>query len=206
MDPQQKKLLEVTYECFESAGVTLNDVAGANIGCYVGNFTNDYSFMQVKDIDYLNRLSATGMGLTIMSNRISHAFDLRGPSLTVDTACSSSLYCLHLACQELDKHGCDAVIVAGANLIQTPESQMSAARTGVLSETSACHTFDASADGYGRGEGVGALLLKRLSDAIQDNDPIRSIIRGTAANRCVHCVRVLAWPLTTEFQALRPLG
>lgn len=183
MDPQQRKLLEVVYECFESAGASLQELSDANVGCYVANFTTDYQTIQSKDPEYYHRYSATGMGPTILANRISHVFNLRGPSLVLDTACSSSLYCLHLACAALNAGDCDAAIVAGANLIQSPEVHLGAVKGGILSSTSTCHTFDASADGYGRAEGVGALYLKRLSNAIQNRDPIRSIVRGTAVNR-----------------------
>ena len=103
-------------------------------------------------------------------------------SLVIDTACSSSLYCLHVACTALANYECDAAIVAGANLIQSAEQHIATMKAGVLSPTSTCHTFDASADGYGRGEGIGALYVKRLSDAIRDGDPIRSVIRGSAIN------------------------
>ncbi|KAI0199298.1 reducing type I polyketide synthase 10 [Astrocystis sublimbata] len=186
MDPQQRKLLETVYECFENAGVTLDHASGSNTGCYVGNFTFDYMVMQMRDPDYLSRYSATGLGTTILSNRISHVFNLTGPSLVMDTACSSSLYCLHAACTALEQGECDAAIVAGANLIQSAEQHMATMKAGVLSPTSACHTFDASADGYGRGEGIGALYLKRLSDALRDGDPVRSVIRSSAINANGH--------------------
>ena len=185
MDPQQRQLLEVVYECFESAGATLDNLSGANVGCYVANFTTDYLIMQAKDPDSYHRYSATGFGLTILANRISHVFNLKGPSVVLDTACSSSLYALHSACAALNSGECDAAIVAGANLIQSPEMHLAMVKAGVLSGTSMSHTFDASADGYGRGEGVGALYLKRLSSAIQNNDPIRSVVRSTAVNRLV---------------------
>ena len=103
-------------------------------------------------------------------------------SLVLDTACSSSLYCLHVACAALENYECDAAIVAGANLIQSAEQHIATMKAGVLSATSTCHTFDTSADGYGRADGVGALYVKRLRDAISDGDPIRSVIRGTAVN------------------------
>ena len=105
--------------------------------------------------------------------------------MAVDTACSSSLYCLHLACAALENGECEAAIVGAANLIQSPEQHYGANKAGILSPTSTCHTFDSSADGYGRAEGVGALYLKRLSDAIRDGDPVRSVIRGTAINAWV---------------------
>jgi acyl transferase domain-containing protein len=182
MDPQQRKLLEVVFECLESAGLPLEKVSGSNTGCYVGNFTTDFMSMQTRDTDELHRYNATGAGLTILSNRISHVFNLTGPSVVLDTACSSSLYCLHAACSALQIGDCDGAIVAAANLIQSVEQQMMIMKAGVLSKTSTCHTFDNSADGYGRADGLGALFLKRLSDAIRDGDPIRSVIRGTAVN------------------------
>ena len=136
--------------------------------------------MQTKDPEYLSRFSATGMGATILANRISHTFNMEGPSLVIDTACSSSLYCLHMACAALESKDCNGAVVAGANLIQSVEQHLGMMKAGVLSKTSTCHTFDDSADGYARADGVGALYLKRLSDALRDNDPVRAVIRGTA--------------------------
>ncbi|KAJ5672571.1 polyketide synthase [Penicillium longicatenatum] len=182
MDPQQRKLLEVVFECFESAGLPLETVSGANIGCYVGNFTVDFQLMQLRDAEYMHRYTATGMGTTILGNRISHTFNLKGPSLVIDTACSSSLYCLHMACAALEAGECEAAIVAGANLIQTPEQHLATMKAGVLSPTSTCHTFADTADGYGRADGVGALYVKKLGAALRDGDPIRSIIRASAIN------------------------
>ncbi|KAK6359538.1 hypothetical protein TWF696_000692 [Orbilia brochopaga] len=182
MDPQQRKLLEVVFECFETAGATLEKLSGSNTGCYVGNFTMDHTIMQMRGVDELHRYSKAGMGPTILSNRISHVFNLNGPSLVLDTACSSSMYCLHTACVALEMGDCDAAIVAAANLIQSADEQVALTKVGVLSKTSTCHTFDATADGYARADAVGALYLKRLSDAIRDGDPIRAVIRGTAVN------------------------
>ncbi|KAL9046411.1 MAG: hypothetical protein Q9214_000744, partial [Letrouitia sp. 1 TL-2023] len=172
MDPQQRKLLEVTFECFESAGVKIVDLAGSKTGCYVGNFTMDFLVMQARDPEYFHRYTATGMGTTILANRISHVFDLCGPSV-------------HTAMSGLRNGDCDAAIVAGANLAQFPEQHMATIKAGVLSGTSTCRTFDVSADGYGRAEGVAAIYIKRLSDAVRDGDPIRSIIRGSAVNSAV---------------------
>ncbi|KAL9061607.1 MAG: hypothetical protein Q9162_000139, partial [Coniocarpon cinnabarinum] len=182
MDPQQRKLLEVVYECFEDAGARLEDLSKSQIGCFVANFTSDFQLIQSKNADYAHRYTATGLGPTILSNRISHVFNLRGPSLTLDTACSSSLYCLHLACRAIQHLECSGAIVAGTNLILTPEQFITTAKAGVLSPTSTCHPFSKDADGYGRAEGLGALYLKRLSDAIRDGDNVRSVIRGTAVN------------------------
>jgi acyl transferase domain-containing protein len=183
MDPQQRQLLEVVYECLENAGESLESVSGTNVGCYVANFTSDYVLTQAKDADQYHRYSATGFGPTILANRISHAFNLKGPSFVLDTACSASLYALHMACVALSTGECDAAIVAGANLVQSPEVYVAMAKAGVLSPTSVSHTFDISADGYGRGEGVAALYLRRLDDATLACNPVRSIIQGTAVNR-----------------------
>ncbi|KAI0105879.1 putative polyketide synthase [Daldinia grandis] len=182
MDPQQRKLLEVVYECFENSGASLNDMSDSNTGVYVGNFTQDNLLMQMRDPDDLRRYQATGSGLTMLANRISHTFNLHGPSLTLDTACSSSIYCLHLAVAALKAGECDGAIVAASNLIMTPGPHIAAMKAGMLSPTSTCHTFDISADGYARAEGVNVVYVKRLSSAIKNNDTVYGIIRGTAVN------------------------
>ncbi|KAI1176523.1 hypothetical protein F4777DRAFT_587930 [Nemania sp. FL0916] len=158
MDPQQRKLLECVYEALESAGIPLDTVSGKNIGTYVGNFTIDYGMMALRDMEYPKPYSMTGHGNTILSNRVSYVFNLCGPRYV------------------------NGAVVGGTNLILDAAVQMAVDKMGVLSHTSTCHTFDASADGYGRAEGIGALYLKRLSDALRDGDPIRAVIRGTAAN------------------------
>ncbi|KAI1439451.1 putative polyketide synthase [Annulohypoxylon stygium] len=182
MDPQQRKLLETVFECFESAGATLEELNGTNVGCYVGTFSLDYPVMQLADTENLNRYTATGITPTLLANRIGHVFNLQGPSFTIDTGCSSSLYSLHCACTALDLRECDAAVVAGANLIQIPQQQILASKAGIISNSATCRTFDISADGYGRADGIGALYLKRLDNAIQHGDPIRAVIRGTAIN------------------------
>ncbi|PYI10693.1 ketoacyl-synt-domain-containing protein [Aspergillus sclerotiicarbonarius CBS 121057] len=182
MDPQQRRVLEVVFESLESAGVTLDEVSGANVGVYLASFSHDYVVLQTKDPERLTRYSHQGMGVTVLGNRVSHVFNLKGPSCTLDTACSGSFYALHLACTALQNGECDAAVVAGVNLIQSPEVHVGVSQCGVLSPTSMCHTFDASADGYARADGVNAIYIKRLDDAIQNQDVIRSIIRGTAAN------------------------
>ncbi|KAK7738594.1 Type I Iterative PKS [Diatrype stigma] len=182
MDPQQRKLLEVVFECLQSSGTSMKSIAGSTTGVFVGNFSVDYQPGQTRDPDYIHRYTATGSGATVMSNRISHVFNLQGPSFTVDTACSSSIYALHQALNALNGGDCDSAIVASANLIMSPELHIGAAKSGVLSPTGTCHTFDVSADGYGRAEGVNAIYIKRLSAARRDGNPIRAIIRGSAVN------------------------
>lgn len=182
MDPSQKKLLETVYETFESAGVSLRRLSGSKTGCFVGNFNNDHQLMQFRDPEFPEPYALTGSVGAMLSNRINYVFNLKGPSMTVDTACSSSMYALHLACSAIHNDDCDGAIVAGSNLILTPEVQISSSTLGAVSATSRCHTFDASADGYARADGIGALYIKKLADAIRDNDPIRAVIRGTAVN------------------------
>ncbi|KAI1123051.1 putative polyketide synthase [Nemania abortiva] len=182
MDPQQRKVLEVVYECFENAGASMESMSGTNTGVYAGSFTMDYSIQQGRDVDYAHRYSATGISSTIVSNRISHVFNLQGPSLTLDTACSSSMYAFHLAVSAVKTGECDGAIVAGVNLIRSPEQHYMVHKAGVLSPTSTCHTFDLSADGYGRGDGVNAVYIKRLSSALKTNDHIWAIVRSTSVN------------------------
>jgi len=182
MDPQQKKLCEVVYESFESAGATLEELSGSKTSCYVGCFTHDVASMNSREVEYGVPYQMTGSDMTILSNRINYVFNLKGPSLTIDTACSSSLYALHMACQSLISGDSDAAVVGGTNIILGIEQQISSVRLGVLSPTSTCHTFDESADGFGRGEGVCSVYLKKLSKAIADNDPVRGVIRATAIN------------------------
>ncbi|GAW17215.1 hypothetical protein ANO14919_066680 [Xylariales sp. No.14919] len=182
LDPQQRKMLEVSYECLVSAGITLESIAGSNTAVFVGSFTSDYQQMSTRDPDFRHNYAATGVDPGIISNRIGNVFNLNGPSFTINTACSSSIYALHNACHALRNRDCDAAIVGGVNLIITVDQHMNTAKLGILSPTSTCHTFDASADGYGRAEGAGALYVKRLSDAVRDGDPIRGVVRATAVN------------------------
>ncbi|KAF4176549.1 hypothetical protein CNMCM8927_000723 [Aspergillus lentulus] len=182
LDPQQRKILEVAYECLENAGLSLESVAGSNTAVFVGSFTSDYQQMSIRDPDFRHNYAATGVDPGIISNRVGNIFNLKGPSFTINTACSSSIYAIHNACNALRARDCDAALVGGVNLIITVDQHMNTAKLGILSPTSTCHTFDASADGYGRAEGAGALYLKRLQDAIRDGDPVRGVIRASAVN------------------------
>ncbi|MCJ1251645.1 hypothetical protein MMC30_008880 [Trapelia coarctata] len=182
MDPQQRKLLEVVYEAFENSGCTLDEVSAAVTGCFVGSFTSDFQQMALKEPDFRHSYATTGIDPGILGNRVSHVFNLHGPSLLVNTACSSSMFALHSACNAIRNGECEGAIVGGTNLIITVDQQMNTANLGVLSPTSTCHTFDNSADGYGRAEGVGALYVKSLDAALKNGDPIRAVIRSTATN------------------------
>ncbi|RKK69506.1 Lovastatin diketide synthase mokB [Fusarium oxysporum] len=182
MDPQQRKLLEVVYEAFESAGLTLDQLSGSDTACFMATFTADFQQMSFKEPSFRHSLAATGVDPGLLSNRVSHVFNLRGPSIVVNTACSSSVHALHNACNALRTHECSAAVVGGSNLILTVDQHMNTAKLGVLSPTSTCHTFNSYANGYGRAEGVGAIYLKRLSDAVRDGDPIRGVIWSSATN------------------------
>ncbi|GKZ32480.1 type I Iterative Polyketide synthase (PKS) [Aspergillus brasiliensis] len=182
LDPQQQRILEVTYECLENAGLRLEDVAGKNIGAFVGCFTSDYQQLLHREPDFRHEYAATGTDPGLLSARICNIFDLCGPSAVIDSACSSSMTAIHQACQALQTGECDGAIAGGVNLIISVDQHMNTAKPGNLSPTSTCHTFDAAADGYGRAEGAGAIYLCRLSDAIRKGYPIRAVIRGSALN------------------------
>lgn len=186
IDPQQRMLLEVTYEALESAGIPKESIDGTDTSVFCGSFVKDYEQMCLKDPDDAPQYAATGNGIALMSNRISHYFNLHGPSMTIDTGCSASLVCFHQACQSLLSNESDMAIVAGAGLILTPNTMMPMMGLNFLSPDGKCFTFDARANGYGRGEGIAVLILKRLDDAIRHNDPIRCVVRGSAVNQDGH--------------------
>ncbi|RAK83310.1 putative polyketide synthase [Aspergillus costaricaensis CBS 115574] len=183
MDPQQRLLLEVVYESLENSGISLSTVNGAQVGCFVGSFLSDYDYIQARDPDNRPNFILTGIGRAILSNRISHVLNLKGPSMTIDTGCSGSLVGVDVACRYLSAGDVDSAIVAACNLFFSPEHTTDPSSTGAIyTGTGQCHTFDAKADGYAKAEGVGSVVLKRLSDAIRDRDPIRGVIRGWAVN------------------------
>ncbi|OJI88527.1 hypothetical protein ASPTUDRAFT_135063 [Aspergillus tubingensis CBS 134.48] len=183
MDPAQRLLLEVAYEAFENAGVPMESLPGSSTGVYSGCMTNDYELLSTRDIMDMPHNSATGNGRTMLANRISWFFDLRGPSIMMDTACSSSLTALHLATQALRAGECRMALVCGASIILHPNFTQRLSYMHMLSADGISHSFDSRANGYGRGEGLGAVLLKPLSQAIADGDVIRAIVRATGANQ-----------------------
>ncbi|KNG83279.1 putative polyketide synthase [Aspergillus nomiae NRRL 13137] len=179
-DLQQRLLLEVVWECLENAGET--DWRGKNIGCYVGTFGEDWLSLSTKEYQHIDRYYALGTGGFALSNRISYVYDFKGPSMTIQTGCSASLVGLHEACQALYLGECSSAVVAGTNLILTPNMTKTMSANMVISESGMCRSFDQCADGYGRGEAINAIYIKRLDDAIHNNDPIRGVIRGSALN------------------------
>ncbi|MFH8478752.1 amino acid adenylation domain-containing protein [Streptomyces sp. NPDC018055] len=188
MDPQQRKLLEVAWETLEDGGQRPADLAGENVAVYVGAFTLDYKILQFADLGFtsLAAHTATGTMMTMVSNRISYCFDFRGPSLSIDTACSSSLVAVHLACQALGRGETDLALAGGTLLNLAPQYTIAETKGGFLSPGGRSRTFDASADGYVRAEGVGLVALKRLEDAVRDGDRIHAVVLGSGVNQDGH--------------------
>jgi acyl transferase domain-containing protein/NAD(P)-dependent dehydrogenase (short-subunit alcohol dehydrogenase family)/SAM-dependent methyltransferase/acyl carrier protein len=185
LDPQQRLLLEVGWEALEDARQVREKLTGSSTGVFIGITTTDYlqtlrRNASPADVDgYFN----TGNALNAAAGRLSYVLGLHGPSLAVDTACSSSLVAIHLACQSLRLRECDLALAGGVNLILSPDVSVAISRGRMLSPDGRCKTFDADADGYGRGEGCGLVVLKRYSDASADGDPIVAVIRGSAVNQ-----------------------
>ncbi|KAI1452678.1 beta-ketoacyl synthase domain-containing protein [Annulohypoxylon moriforme] len=182
IDPQQRMVLEVVYEAMESAGYTLEQYYGKNVSVFSGVMTADHDVLSQRDELSTSQYYATGNARSIISNRISYFFDFQGPSMTIDTACSSSLVALHQAILSLRSGESTMACVTGVNLMLTPEQFLVESSLHMLSPTGKSRMWDASADGYARGEGVAALLLKPLSRALADGDQIMAIVRDTGVN------------------------
>nr|WP_296778300.1 type I polyketide synthase [Rhodococcus sp. (in: high G+C Gram-positive bacteria)] len=183
-DPQQRLLLEVAWEALDDAGHA-GRVSGQPIGVYIGGFTNDSAGLRASSSGrpFINAHSATSSSHTLLSNRISYCLDLVGPSMTIDTACSSSLVAVHEAVRALDRGECEMALVGGANTMIRPETFISMCKGRFLAFDGRSKSFDAAADGYGRGEGAGMVLLRPLADALRDGDRIYSVIRGSGVNQ-----------------------
>jgi 3-oxoacyl-(acyl-carrier-protein) synthase/acyl carrier protein/NAD(P)-dependent dehydrogenase (short-subunit alcohol dehydrogenase family) len=183
MDPQQRLLLEVVAEAMQDAGVAPRELAGSRTGVFVGAASFDYARMQLELLAQIDARTASGSALSIIANRISYVFDLRGPSMVVDTACSSSLVALHLALRSLRAGDCERAIVAGVNLILSPAVELNFRKAGAMAADGRCKFMDARADGYVRSEGAGALILERLSDAVEHGRRSYACVRGSAVNQ-----------------------
>ncbi|KAI5456752.1 KR domain-containing protein [Mariannaea sp. PMI_226] len=178
-DPQQRILLELAYECLESAGE--QGYRGSSIGTYIGSYGDDWHECVARDTQLNGFYKITGYGDFVLSNRISYEYDLKGPSMTIRTGCSSSLIGLHEACMAIRAGECTGALVGGTNLIMGPGLFVNMSEQGVLSPNGSSRSFDAGADGYARGEAVNMVYIKKLDDAIRDGNPIRAIIRGTSS-------------------------
>src|SRR5438874_1197269 len=182
MDPQQRLLLELAWHAFEDAGIPPSKMSGSATGVYIGASTTDYSDLRLGDPAGADSYFMTGSTLSILANRISYIFDLRGPSLAVDTACSSSLVALHHACEAIQGKRIASAIVGGVNLLLAPYPFIGFSRASMLSRRGRCFAFDERADGYVRGEGGAVILLKPLEDALADSNPIRAVILASGVN------------------------
>ncbi len=183
MDPQQRLLLEVTWEAFEDAGMDPFQLQGSQTGVFIGISGSEYSRLPFSNPHSITPYAGTGNALSIAANRISYVFDFQGPSVAMDTACSSSLVAVHHACNSLWLGESQLAIAGGANLLLFPEVTINFSQAGALSPDGRCQAFDASANGYVRSEGAGVILLKPLSQALADRDPIYAVIRGSAINQ-----------------------
>ncbi|MGW7688466.1 SDR family NAD(P)-dependent oxidoreductase [Streptomyces asiaticus] len=183
MDPQQRLLAEVSFEALENAGVPTGSLSGTQTGVFVGISTFDYATGQLGDLDTIDAYTGTGSALSIAANRISYLLDLRGPSMAVDSACSSSLVAVVQACASLTRGECDLALVGGVNLVLSPAFAINFSKAGVMSADGRCKPFDASANGYVRSEGAGVVVLKPLSRALADGDPVHAVIRGGAVGQ-----------------------
>lgn len=183
LDPQQRMLMEVTWEALEDAGQVPGNLAGTSTGVFIGIMGSDYADTPMNDPLLVNFYTVTGHSRGIAANRLSHFFDFRGPSMSVDTACSSSLVATNLACRSLWSGESTLALAGGANVILSPEGTIWYAKAGLLAHDGRCKTFDSRADGLVRSEGVGVVVLKLLSRALADGDPIHAIIKGGAINQ-----------------------
>ena len=184
MDPQQRLFLEVVWEALENAGQVLDQLDGSATSVFVGATMNDYvqilSNLQSPDLTGTYRI--TGSMLNSIAGRVSYTLGLHGPAMTIDSACSSSLVAIHQAVQSLRRGESNMAIAGGVNLLLSPEITVSACQANMLAPDGRCKTFDSQANGFIRSEGIGVIILKRLSDALESGDPIWAVIRGTAVN------------------------
>lgn len=189
LDPQQRLLLHATWEALEDGGIPADVLAGTDVGVFIGGFTLDYQLLQ--NLGHTSRYrfkshSATGMMMTMLANRISHAFDFRGPSMTIDTACSGSLVAVHLAAQSIWGGECDIALAGGVNVMIGPNTAIAESKSGFLSPDGRSKAFDDAADGYARGEGGAIVVIKPLQSALDDGDEIYAQILGTAVSQDGH--------------------
>ncbi len=181
LDPQQRIMLELAWSCFEDAGIRPSAAWGSRTGVFMGSAILDYKEL-LEEQGAIEAQYAAGIAHSVIASRISHWYNLRGPSVPMDTACASSLYAIHLAIRSLQRGECSMAFAGGINILLTPRRYISFAKMGILSPTGRCRSFDDAADGTVRGEGAGLLLLKPLRKALEDGDAIHGIIKGSAIN------------------------
>ncbi|MEQ7053640.1 SDR family NAD(P)-dependent oxidoreductase [Paenibacillaceae sp. P-4] len=182
MDPQQRIFLESVWSAIEDAGYRASDLSGSDTGLFVGVASSDYNEILQHTTAEVEAQTSTGMSHAVLPNRISYLLNLHGPSEPVNTACSSSLVAIHRAVEAIQNGHCEMAIAGGVNVILTPTLHISFSKAGMLARDGNCKTFDSSADGYVRGEGTGAVILKSLKKAVEDGDHIYAVIKGSAVN------------------------
>ncbi|XP_015275365.1 PREDICTED: phthiocerol/phenolphthiocerol synthesis polyketide synthase type I PpsD-like [Gekko japonicus] len=202
MDPQQKLLLECTYRALEDAGVTPEDISGTKTGVFVGLMNRDFESISRRAVAKINHFDGTGTAMSIAANRISYTFNLLGPSLAMDTACSSFLYALHFACKAIRQGDCEAALCGGVNCIIDPRIFVSLSKAKMISPDGISKPFSRKADGYGRGEGCGVLLLKPLAKAKEDFNKIWGVISISAVSQNGRSVTPITRPSQQEQENL----
>lgn len=203
MDPQQRWTLETTYRAMENAGIPAEKVAGTDAAVFSASMADDWTMMVYKDPDEAAANTATSTSPSILANRVSWYFDLKGPSIQVNTACSSSMIATDLAVQCLRSGQSSMALVTGSNPLLTPEKSAYLENMSFLSPDSRCYSFDHRANGYARGEGVAVIVLKRLSDAVRDGDMIRAVIRASGSNQDGHTPGITQPSLTSQEELIR---
>jgi len=185
LDPQQRLLLEVAWQAFENAGLPPDRLRGSRTGVFTGLMYGDYVVRALREngVEGIGAYLGTGGTFSATAGRLAYVLGLQGPTMAVDTACSSSLVSVHLACQALRNHECELAIAGGVNALLTPEPSINLTKARMISPRGRCRTFDASADGYVRGEGCGLVVLKSLARALADGDRVLGVIRGSAVNQ-----------------------
>ncbi|XP_054479321.1 uncharacterized protein LOC129111053 isoform X1 [Anoplopoma fimbria] len=203
MDPQQKQLLQCVYRALENAGIPMETASGTRTGVFFGLMNRDYETNAAHvHPSVINHWTGTGLAMSIAANRVSYIFNFTGPSLSIDCACSSSLVALHLACQSIKQGDCDMAVCGGVNCIIEPRVFVALSKAKMISPEGTSKPFSNKADGYGRGEGCGVVLLKPLRKAIQDHDNIWGIISKTAVNQDGHSVTPITKPSMTQQEEL----
>ncbi|PRP91638.1 Phthiocerol/phenolphthiocerol synthesis polyketide synthase type I PpsA [Enhygromyxa salina] len=182
LDPRQRVVLELVWEAFEDAGVAMDSDSARATGTFAAVLNDDFAAMFSRDLSLFRAATGPGTANSMVANRVSHVFDLRGPSITVDTACSGSLVALVMACRSLRAGECGMAVAAGVNINLIPRGEVFFTKAGALSLQGRCRTFDADADGIVRSEGAGVVLLKPLAQALEDGDPVHAVILGEALN------------------------
>ncbi|XP_073667598.1 phthioceranic/hydroxyphthioceranic acid synthase-like [Paramisgurnus dabryanus] len=203
MDPQHKLLLQCTYRALEDAGIPMEKASGTRTGVFMGLMNKDFELASIKvSPKHIDHTYSTGTAMSIAANRISYIFNFTGPSLSIDCACSSALVALHLACQAIKQGDCEMAVCGGVTCILEPTTFVALSKAKMISPEGTSKPFSTKADGYGRGEGCGIVLLKPLRKALQDHDHIWGIISKTAVNQDGHTVSPITKPSMVQQEEL----